>query len=602
MSVLGLRVGPFEIVETARIPEPGNWYYARRTGHTRRHPQEVLVRLLGPEPPQSERAALQRQFDILRGMEDTRVPTAVALYEGMGALAIHAIRGTPLTEIMRGRTHDEIEMTPATLLDIGLEIAETLQHMHHTGTVHGHLSVENVLLGSDGKVWICGLGQGPETPPPAAWMPPERARGQPASQATDQWSLAAICGALIVGSEPWSPGDDPAAGRATPTALIEPVMAQWPALGRLLQKLLDDEPANRHASMHPVRQELLALSRKAGGTSSRRELGAILSHRRADEAEAAETLEDRGLDDAPVEAVFETLEPPADSPPEAEVPADPPSDADLPVAAVTASADAPSVEWGPRAQLPSEEIPVVRPQVQGDVPTAQLGEQVAADKGSATLFESSTGNTMNHPGPDDPRSGSDETEGSPHTKRVETPAPPAPPPMALKPPAPPRSLDLEDEEEDEEAATVLYGRDAIDKLLNATPSSAARAAESPAPAPATPPSSPAPVPSLDEPVSRPTAIPSTDSRDPSEEVHVEDNHQMENAVPLPIEQSEPALGSGRVPLANMDMPSGPALGNPEEIVPPVELPKRNLMAQRIATGVVVLMGLAMAAYSIWQFL
>ena len=77
---------------------------------------------------------------------------------------------------------------------------------------------------------------------------------------------------------------------------------------------------------------------------------------------------------------------------------------------------------------------------------------------------------------------------------------------------------------------------------------------------------------------------------------------MENAVPLPIEQSEPALGSGRVPLANMDMPSGPALGNPEEIVPPVELPKRNLMAQRIATGVVVLMGLAMAAYSIWQFL
>jgi len=153
------------------------------------------------------------------------------------------------------------------------------------------------------------------------------------------------------------------------------------------------------------------------------------------------------------------------------------------------------------------------------------------------------------------------------------------------------------DEEDEEAATVLYGRDAIDKLLNATPSAAARAesAQKDA-APETP------VPSVtggDLPM-HPTAIPSTDSRDPSEELFQDE--PMANAVPLPIDIQEPALASGNVPLVDVDVPSGPALGNPEEIAPPAELPERNLTAQRVATALIVIMGLAMSAYALSQFL
>jgi serine/threonine protein kinase len=591
MSVLGLRVGPFEIVESAKIPEPGHWYYARRTGQTRRHPQEVLVRLLPPDATSTDRAALQRQFDTLRGLEDSRIPKAVALYEGMGALAIHAVRGTPLARVVHGRALDQIDMTPSTLLDIALEIAETLQHMHHTGTVHGHLSAENVILSADGKVWIFGVGQGPDAEPAAGWMAPERSRGKPASQATDQWSLAALCGALVVGQAPWPPADQSPSDTDAPTAMIEPVMSQWPALGRLLQRLLDSEPANRHANMHPVRQDLLALSRKAGGTSDRRDLGARLDlQRRADEEEEAiSTLEDSTfkIDDAPSEeGVLEDLDPPDGN-------ADPPSDIDLPVAATRPPEQTEEPGRGPHVALPSEEIPVVRPDVRGDVPTAQWSDDGSPALDSGTIEAlSGTGQNMGGPGPKDKQATAADSDGS---KETSPPRPPSPLSSNLSRPPKPSSPVVD--EEDEEAATVLYGRDAIDKLLNATPSSAARAAEEEA---EKTPSVTGPQTMGEEPMIQPTAVPATDSRDPSEELFRDE--PMANAVPLPIDIQEPAMASGEAPLAGLDMPSGPAVGNPEEIAPPAELPARNLTAQRVATALVVVMGLAMAAYALSQLL
>ena len=60
MSMLGLRVGPFEIVERVRVPEPGEWFRARRAGMTRRQPNEVLLRMLPPDASVEARAALQR--------------------------------------------------------------------------------------------------------------------------------------------------------------------------------------------------------------------------------------------------------------------------------------------------------------------------------------------------------------------------------------------------------------------------------------------------------------------------------------------------------------------------------------------------------------
>jgi hypothetical protein len=278
MSPIGLRVGPFEIVEDAVVPAHGSWYRARRAGMSRRDPASVLVRLLGPSPSSRELGEMQRQFEALRAIDDPRVPSAVALYEGSGALAVAAPIAAPLSRVVQARLLDDVEMTPATLIDLALEVTEALQAAHQRGHHHGHLSADNVAVSVDGGVWVWGFGA-PEARPPFAWLPPERARGDRATPATDQWSLGALIVALVSGQTPWSASSAAADPRSGDLGdYVEAVATQWPALGRLVRRMLDADPAQRFPSLHPVRLELLALGRRAGGASERRELAAWLHH------------------------------------------------------------------------------------------------------------------------------------------------------------------------------------------------------------------------------------------------------------------------------------------------------------------------------------
>ncbi|MFT4625408.1 MAG: serine/threonine protein kinase [Myxococcota bacterium] len=409
MSMLGLRVGPFEIVDHARVPEPGEWFHARRTGITRRQPTEVLLRVLPPDASAEDRAALQRDFESLRGIDDPRVPGAVAFYEGSGAMAIALVHGVPLGRAIEGRRHGGIPMTPATLLDLALELAETLQRLHHRGRHHGHLSPEIIWLGPEGRVWIFGLAGAAEEPQ-ERWCAPERARGNPPAMAADQWALGAIIASMISGHPPWRSEDVAAeARRGDPESMIAPVERQWPALGRLLRRMLDPHPQNRFASLHPVRQELLALSRKAGSASARRELGAALSalHGSPDTSLAAAST-DPG--EAPAVLDDDDLEPPPprDDPPSSGADLDPTEvatntpvqrevgptdDADPPSLAVASveEDDAPAGRQRRAPDLPAEEFDVVSPAAgaEHDLPVARLGTDPGA-KVSAAVAEPSS--------------------------------------------------------------------------------------------------------------------------------------------------------------------------------------------------------------------
>ena len=114
MSAIGLRVGPFEIIGRTEVPEPGSWHLARRSGMTRRQPAAALVRLLPPDAPPEAREGLHRQFEVLKALEDPRVPEAVAFYEGLGALALAAVDGVSLADIVAARRDDVVPMSPST--------------------------------------------------------------------------------------------------------------------------------------------------------------------------------------------------------------------------------------------------------------------------------------------------------------------------------------------------------------------------------------------------------------------------------------------------------------------------------------------------------
>jgi serine/threonine protein kinase len=552
MTAIGLRVGPFEILGPTDVPEPGDWHLARRTGMTRRQPHEVLVRLLPSDASPDERQALHRQFEVLKALEDGRIPEAVAFYEGLGAMALASVEGITLRQLIAKRRHDKVNMSPATLLDIVLEIADTLQRVHHRNRVHGDLSPDRVLLGTDGKVWLFGFGQPPGATPDHEWLAPERRAGNEPTAQTDQWYLGAIAAGLVTGLSPYQ--SDEEAARGDLGKVLKEVEAQWPALGRVLRQLTEPRPDNRFPNMHPVRQQLLALSRQAGGTSERRELGARYgtSRSRAIEAANARPPEPEPEPEPERSDAFEPPEPEEEAetqiidaanasallaelglleevsgsdegaPPASALDGVAPSTSSLPddVSEEEDSEEAltdpnPLAAVGLRPgidKLPEEPFPVVRPDVSDEVPVATLG-----------------------------RLPTDEAQGKPlpgidPVFVADEPAEPEPPSLPGKAPddaiglaprfEPPANFGV-DPDDSEESATVIFRADAIaditDEYFGGMEGGAA------------------------------TAVPATDSGELSGALDTDDTTDVPSdarpdaEVPEPEEAHAPASGSGGPP-------------------------------------------------------
>lgn len=288
MSAIGLRIGPYEIVEPVWIPEPGRWFRARG-GET----DDVLIRLPQSPTTPDERVLVRHQFEVLRHINDLNrgadaktnpgkptllpIPAPLLFDEASSALAVQASAGAPLTDAVLLRRDETVVMTPSTLLDLVLEIARGLRCAHQAGHTHGHLDPDNVILDPEGRVFLYGLGVAGL--PQEQWMPPEIARRDEPTALTDQWSLGAIAIGLVLGHGVWQ--EDVVLQSTNDLARsVRAVAEQWPSLGRVLGKMLDPVPRGRFPTMGDAHKELAALARLAGVRSDREEIGQLLCTRR----------------------------------------------------------------------------------------------------------------------------------------------------------------------------------------------------------------------------------------------------------------------------------------------------------------------------------
>jgi hypothetical protein len=168
-----------------------------------------------------------------------------------------------------------VPMSPATVLDFGLEISDTLVRAHNRNLVHGHLSPERVWLSPEGRLSIWGFALDASRPVSPAWIAPERARGSSPGPATDQWNLGALLAALITAEPPWSDARPVLEGSGNEIA--QRIEGQWPAFARLLRRMLEGAPDQRYPWLHNVRQELADLAKTVGGASLRRTMGSKLA-------------------------------------------------------------------------------------------------------------------------------------------------------------------------------------------------------------------------------------------------------------------------------------------------------------------------------------
>lgn len=278
-SMIGTRLGPYEIVAAIGAGGMGEVYRARDT----RLGREVAIKVLP--------GALAASPDALARFE--REARAVAALNHPNILALHDV-GThegvahAVMELLEGETLRKRLETgpppPRKALDWAGQIARGLAAAHDRGIVHRDLKPDNVFITRDGHVKILDFGiarrersdadadsnlttvaergQFIGTP---AYASPEQVVGQPATPRSDLFSFGVLLYELLTGANPFiretAAETMTAILRADPPVLAVP--GAPPAALRVIERCLEKDPAERPSTARDV-----ALFLDASGVTS----------------------------------------------------------------------------------------------------------------------------------------------------------------------------------------------------------------------------------------------------------------------------------------------------------------------------------------------
>lgn len=272
MADSGERIGPYLLAERITRGHRSSLFRGTRADGLERDPREVLLRVANePSDPDVARSLLV-EYEVLRAMQgDDRLPRAWGLYAGQGALALEWVPSVSLRDVTGQAATGKVDLELPTILDILIEVAYALRHVHaivrpEGRLVHGALTSDVVRLAADGRVVVFGFGSREEP----TLSPPEAALGVDHDPRSDQWQLGMLALELLRFVPDWA-ADPP---EPDASAFLARVQATWPALGRVLAILLATQPTHRYEPEERMLKELLAVSRQLGGGSRRGEVAA----------------------------------------------------------------------------------------------------------------------------------------------------------------------------------------------------------------------------------------------------------------------------------------------------------------------------------------
>jgi Tol biopolymer transport system component len=289
----GTRLGSYEIVAPLGAGGMGEVYRARDGKLNRDVAIKVLPEHLGVDP------------DALGRFE--REAQSVASLSHPNILAIHAFgiadvpadgkvtrRAYAVTELLEGETLREKLASGALparkAVEYALQIVHGIAAAHQKGIVHRDLKPENVFILHDGRVKILDFGLAKATGPAAAgsmlqtqsgagtspgtvmgtvgYMSPEQVRGLPVDHRTDIFSFGVVLYEMLSGVRAFR-GESSvetmnAILKEDPPELAASGSQVTPALGRIVHRCLEKNPAERFHSAHDLGLALDTLS--AAGT------------------------------------------------------------------------------------------------------------------------------------------------------------------------------------------------------------------------------------------------------------------------------------------------------------------------------------------------
>ena len=265
MSQAGDRVGAYALTERLELEAGVALWLAERADGRVKGSAQAVVRIAADPNDRVATEALRAEYSALRAVNDPHFPAVLSFHDGQHALITAPVEGISLREAMLEAELGRLTLSPATALDVVLELAQALRAAHSappTGFFHGWFSADEVWLTVSGDVMLMGLGQ---PPPLGARRAPENhidARG-------DQWLLGALLAELLLETPLWAdlpPGGDP---QRHLDRRLKTLDRRWPEAARLLRKALDPSPDRRFPQDVELLRALHELARHEGGSSSR---------------------------------------------------------------------------------------------------------------------------------------------------------------------------------------------------------------------------------------------------------------------------------------------------------------------------------------------
>ena len=231
----------------------GSVYAAVQLSLNRPCAVKILSRSLNAHPEERER--FRRESELIAKLRHPNIIEVLraGTCDGLSYYAMDLVEGPPPKTFCSSQT---------AVARIGLQLANALAYAHSFGIVHCDIKPSNILTEADGTVRLGDFGLSRSLGDPAGdsggtlrYMPPERLRKEPFTEAADQYALGITLRELL--------GDtclkdlEPAALKKRILSGRLPDMPEVPAdLAAIIGKLTAFEPTRRYTSMHRAAEDL----------------------------------------------------------------------------------------------------------------------------------------------------------------------------------------------------------------------------------------------------------------------------------------------------------------------------------------------------------
>ena len=285
-SLIGRRIRGYEVLALLGAGGMGEVYRARDTTLGREVALKLVPRELSGDPERLSR--LDREARLLASLNHPAIATLYGLEEadGLRFLVMELVPGETLAaRLSRG------PLPTREALAVVRQMAEGLAAAHEKGIVHRDLKPANVVVTPDGRVKLLDFGLAklrPVVDSPletasgiteagtvlgtVGYMSPEQVKGRPTDPPSDVFSFGAVFYEMVTGRRAFK-GESAvetmnAILKEEPAWLGSASGALPPAVGRVVRRCLEKDPAKRFRSARELCVALEAVSDLSGAAAS----------------------------------------------------------------------------------------------------------------------------------------------------------------------------------------------------------------------------------------------------------------------------------------------------------------------------------------------